>query len=105
MLEQYGIQQIYSIAIKALSPVKIGNKQYGTNEVILYLKDVEAGKLVEDTSKLEEKAEAIKNVKNFLLFNVIYEMNAGKDEEANFFFASNTLEDIIIDLKRLIKFQ
>lgn len=50
MFENYGIQQIYSVCIKAISPVKIGDKQYGSNETILYLKDVEAGKLVEENS-------------------------------------------------------
>lgn len=50
MFEQYGIQQVYSISLKTVFPVKIGNKKYGSNEVILYLTDVEAGKLVEETS-------------------------------------------------------
>ena len=50
MFEQYGIQQIYSVCIKAISPVKIGERQYGTNETILYLTDVEGGKMREQTS-------------------------------------------------------
>ena len=50
MFEQYGIQQIHSISIRANSPIQIGNKQYGVNEVILYLTDVEAGKLVEENT-------------------------------------------------------
>ena len=50
MFEQYGIQQVYSISIKAISPTKIGNKTYGIGETILYLNDVEAGKLVEEKS-------------------------------------------------------
>ena len=48
MLEKYGIQQVYSICIKATSPVQIGNKWFGPDETILYLNDVEAGKLVEE---------------------------------------------------------
>ena len=48
MFEHYGIQQIHSVCIKANSPVKIGNKWYGENETILYLNEVEAGKLVEE---------------------------------------------------------
>lgn len=48
MFEQYGIQQIHSVTIKAITPVKIGNKQFGSKEVILYLTNVEAGKLVEE---------------------------------------------------------
>ena len=50
MFEQYGIQQVYSISLKTTCPIEIGNKKYGSNEVILYLTDVEAGKLVEETS-------------------------------------------------------
>ena len=61
------------------------------------IKQYKGGKikdLIEDTSKLEEKADIINNVKNFLLFNVIYEMNAGKDEDASFNFAYNKLDEI-----------
>ena len=50
MFEHYGIQQIHSICIKANSPVKIGNKWYSENENILYLDDVEVGKLVEENT-------------------------------------------------------
>jgi len=50
MLEQYGIQQVNSICIKATCPVEIGNKWFGPNETILYLKDIEAGKLVEENT-------------------------------------------------------
>lgn len=50
MFEQYGIQQIHSIALKAISPVQIGNKKYGVGETILYLENVEAGKMVEEKS-------------------------------------------------------
>lgn len=50
MFEQYGIQQVHSISLKAISPTKIGNKTYGIGETILYLNDVEVGKLVEEKS-------------------------------------------------------
>ena len=50
MFEQYGIQQIHSISIKPISTIRINNKWYGPNEIILYLTDVEAGKLVEEKS-------------------------------------------------------
>ena len=50
MFEHYGIQQIHSVCIKASSPVKIGNKWYGQGETILYLNDVEAGKLKEENT-------------------------------------------------------
>jgi len=48
MFEEYGIQQVHSIVLKAVCPVQIGNKKYGVGETILYLEDVEAGKLVEE---------------------------------------------------------
>lgn len=50
MYEQYGIQQIYSVIIKATTPTKIGNKWYGVGETILYLNDVEGGRLREERS-------------------------------------------------------
>jgi len=50
MFEQYGIQQIYSISIKPVSTIQLNGKWYGPNEIILYLSDVEAGKLVEEKS-------------------------------------------------------
>ena len=50
MFENYGIQQINSVSIKAISPVKIGEKWFGAGEIILYMKDVEAGKLIEEKS-------------------------------------------------------
>lgn len=50
MFEQYGIQQIYSISIRAISPIKIAEKWYGPNETILYITDAEAGRLVEEKS-------------------------------------------------------
>lgn len=50
MFEQYGIQQINSICIKATCPTQIEGKWFGPNETILYLKDVEAGKLVEENT-------------------------------------------------------
>lgn len=50
MFEQYGIQQIHSIIIKPVSTIQINNKWYTPNEIILYLTEVEAGKLVEEKS-------------------------------------------------------
>ena len=44
---------------------------------------------------LEDTVEEVKNVKDFLFFNVIYEnMNLGKDEESHFNDALNKLNDI-----------
>ena len=55
MFEQYGIQQIHSVCIKTTCPTQIGNKWFGKNETILYLDNVEAGKLVEEkTTRIAE---------------------------------------------------
>jgi len=47
-----------------------------------------------EEKRLKEKADRIKDVKDFLLFNVIYEMNAGKDEETHFKDAYKKYENI-----------
>jgi hypothetical protein len=105
MLEQYGIQQIYSIAIKALSPVKIGNKQYGTNEVILYLKDVEAGKLVEDTSIREAEGgqDNPRLIQWLTHSNVNFLVSKGvlSKRELNFLLDSNIIQkdNILVSLR------
>ena len=99
MFEQYGIQQIHSVCIKAISPIQIGDKWYGTNETILYLKDVEAGKLVEEkTNRTAEGGQnsprlmqwLTHNNVNFLIskgvlskrdFNVLLDCNIIKKED------------------------
>lgn len=48
MFEHYGIQEIHSVVLKAINPIKIGNRLYGAGETILYLTNVEAGKLAEE---------------------------------------------------------
>ena len=50
MFEQYGIQQIHSVCIKATCPIQIGDKWFGKGETILYLSDVEGGRLREETT-------------------------------------------------------
>ena len=64
------------------------------NKKIKEYKGGRIGELIEDIRKLEEKVEQIKKVKNFLLFNVIYDLNAGKNEEDSFNNAYNILEKI-----------
>ena len=68
--------------------------QSNQNKKIKEYKGGRIGELIEDIRKLEEKVEQIKKVKNFLLFNVIYDLNAGKNEEDSFNNAYNILEKI-----------
>ena len=62
------------------------------------LKDYRGGgkiqDLIKETERYKDTVEKIKKVKNFLLFNVIYDMNSGKDEEKNFDNAFTKLEEI-----------
>ena len=51
-------------------------------------------KETEDTEDLKELADKINEVKNLLLFNVIYDMNSGKNENKNFENSYETLEKI-----------
>ena len=61
------------------------------------IKDYKGGKiseLIKETDDLQILAAKINKVKNFLLFNVIYDMNSGKNENKNFDNAYNELEKI-----------
>ena len=48
---------------------------------------------------MKELADKVKNFKNFLLFNIIYEMKSGKDENKHFENAYEKLEEIGEKLK------
>ena len=50
--------------------------------------------LLKDNSRLEELVDKIEKINNFLLFNVIYDMNLTKDEENSFNYAYNKLYEI-----------
>jgi len=61
---------------------------------------------------LNDLARKVNKVKNFLLFNILYEMKSGKDENKNFENAYDKLEEIgqklksktnIIELNNLYK--
>ena len=57
----------------------------------------EGGRLYELIKKcngLEKKIKEIEEVKGFLLFNIIYEMNSGANEETNFINTKKELNDI-----------
>ena len=49
-----------------------------------YKKGGKIGELIKETENLEELTKKIKEVKPYLLFNVIYDMNLKKDEEKKF---------------------
>ena len=53
------------------------------------------------SNNLEDTANKVDSVKKFLLFNVIYEMNQGKDEEKNFNDAYNELNEIGDEIKNI----
>ena len=107
MFEQYGIQQIHSVCIKAISPLQIGDKWYGTNETILYLNDVEAGKLVEE--KNNRTAEGGQNSPRLIQWlthnNVNFLISKGvlSKRDFNFLLDSNIIkkEDIIISTREV----
>ena len=92
-------KEIYKDIIKKLIEIIKENK----NIKIKDYKKKEIYDLIVKLKYLEEIVEEVKNVKDFLLFNVIYEnMNLGKDEESHFNEALNKLNDIERYLKRTI---
>ena len=84
-------KEIYKDIIKKLIEIIKENK----NIKIKDYKKKEIYDFIIKLKYLEETVEEVKNVKDFLLFNVIYEnMNLGKDEESHFNEALNKLNDI-----------
>ena len=108
MFEQYGIQQIHSISLKAVSATKIGNKQYGPNEVILYITDAEVGKLVEDKST--RSAEGGQNGPRLIQWlnhsNVNFLISKGvlSKRDLNFLLDSNIIkkENVVVSTRETI---
>ena len=102
MLEKYGIQQINSVCIKATYPVLIGNKWFGQDEVILYLNDVEGGRLREE--KTVRAAEGGQNEPRLIQWlthnNVNFLVSKGvlSKRDFNFLLDSNIIkkENVII---------
>lgn len=47
MLENYGIQELTSFCVKAISPTQIGTRIFGVGETLLYLTNVEIAKVEE----------------------------------------------------------
>ena len=63
-------------------------------KIIEFNKGGRIGDLIKEAEFLKEKVGYIKKVKNFLLFNVIYDMNSGKDEIKKFDNSQIILNDI-----------
>ena len=64
------------------------------NKKIVEYKGGRIGELIKETGGLKELADKINKVKNFLLFNVIYDMNYNKDETKYFENAYEILDKI-----------
>ena len=72
----------YKDLIKELIKIIKDSEDQKINE---YIEGGNLYDLIKKCEELKEKVKKIEKVKDFLLFNIIYEMNAGgKDEEANF---------------------
>ena len=107
MFEQYGIQQIHSISLKAISPTKIGNKVYGTGEIILYLTNVEGGKLREE--KTTRAAEGGQNEPRLIQWlthnNVNFLVSKGvlSKRDLNFLLDSNIIqmENVVVSTREM----
>jgi len=86
--------QTYQDLLQKLIEV-INNK----NKEIKQYKEGRIKTLLDECDQLEATAEKISKVKNFLLFNVIYEINESNDETKNFKIASEKLDEIGNSLK------
>ena len=107
MFEEYGIQQVHSICIKSLDKVKIGDIWYGPNETILYLTDVEAGRLREE--KTTRAAEGGQNEPRLIQWlthnNVNFLVSKGvlSKRDFNYLLDSNIVhkEDIVVNTREV----
>ena len=108
MLEKYGIQQVHSICIKATCPTQIGNKWFGKDEVILYLNDVEAGRLREEkTVRAAEGGQSEPRLIQWLTHNnVNFLVSKGvlSKRDFNFLLDSNILteDNVIVSTREII---
>ena len=107
MFEQYGIQQIHSVCIKATSPTRIGDKWFGKNETILYLDNVEAGKLVEEkTTRIAEGGQNNPRLVQWLTHNnVNFSVSKGvlSKRDLNFLLDSNIIqmENVVVSTREV----
>ena len=107
MFEQYGIQQIHSISLKATVPTKIGNKTYGVGEIILYIEDAEVGKLIEEkTTRAAEGGQNGPRLVQWLTHNnVNFSISKGvlSKRDLNFLLDSNIIqkENVAVSTREL----
>ena len=107
MFEQYGIQQIHSVCIKATNPTQIGDKWFGKNETILYLDNVEAGKLVEEkTTRIAEGGQNNPRLIQWLTHNnVNFLISKGvlSKRDFNYLLDSNIvhMEDVVVNTREI----
>ena len=64
------------------------------NKKIIDYKGGKIKELIKESENLKDLADKINEVKDLLLFNIIYDMNSGKNEEKKFKFACDKLDDI-----------
>jgi len=83
-------REFYQDIIKRIIEVMKDNQ----NKKIIEYKRGKIRELIRETENLKETADKINKVKNFLLFNIIYDMNSRKDEIKNFDNAYETLNKI-----------
>ena len=108
MFEHYGIQQIHSVILKAISPTQIGNKWYGPNEIILYLDDVEAGRLREEkTTRAAEGGQNEPRLVQWLTHNnVNFLVSKGvlSKRDLNFLLDSNIIrmENVVVSTREIL---
>ena len=90
------IVKFYKETYKDLIKDLIDNIKINEKMNIDQYKKGKIGELIRqcEEKRLKEKAEKIEKVKDFLLFNVIYEMNAGNNEETHFKDAYKKYENI-----------
>ena len=84
--------QTYQDLLQQLIEVINNNK----NTAIIQYKEGNIKSLLNECEKLETKSNEISKIKNFLLFNTIYEMNASNDENKNYEIANKILKDIFM---------
>lgn len=107
MFEQYGIQQIHNISLKATVPTKIGNKTYGVGETILYIEDAEAGRLREEkTTRAAEGGQNEPRLVQWLTHNnVNFSVSKGvlSKRDLNFLLDSNIIqkENVAVSTREL----
>ena len=108
-------KEFYQDTIKRLIDIIKNNQNkklsdYRAGSIRELIQETEKGD--DDKGNLKDLAEKVNKVKNFLLFNIIYEIYSGKDENKNFENAYEKLEEIgqklksktnVIELNKLYK--